>query len=55
MAVKQNDEPEAVEAPKEPGFYVGDNGPYDSEEAAQQFIDGHLGGKGSVKEVVAND
>jgi hypothetical protein len=56
MAVKQtNDEPEAVEPEREPGFYVGDNGPYLTHDDAQAFIDGHLEGKGKVTEVVAND
>lgn len=53
MAVNEKKD-EALETPREPGFYVGDNGPYESEEDAQAFIDGHLGGKGTVKEVKAD-
>lgn len=47
-------EPEATKndpAPKELGFYAGDNGPYLTADDAQAFIDGHLGGKGEVTEV----
>lgn len=55
MAVKENKEPEAEAAPREPGFYVDDTGPYPTAEDAQAFIDGHLEGKGSVTEVEAND
>jgi len=59
MAVKENKaaEPEAPEvepAPREPGFYVGDNGPYLTADDAQAYIDGHLDGKGEITEV-AND
>lgn len=64
MAVKE-DKPEPSKAfvpdvleadpAREPGFYVGDNGPYLTEADAQAFIDGHLDGKGSVEEVTAND
>lgn len=40
---------------REPGFYVGDNGPYLTADDAQAYIDGHLDGKGKVEEVIAND
>lgn len=53
MAVK--DRVEEPEAEREPGFYVGNNGPYPSEEDAQAFIDGHLDGKGNIKEVTASE
>lgn len=43
--------PEVVEAP---GFYVGDNGPYLTSDDAQAYIDGHLKGKGKIREVVAD-
>lgn len=43
-----------AEVVREPGFYVGDNGPYPSREDAQAFIDGHLNGDGEVTEV-SND
>ena len=52
MPVKNNPPVEEVdEIPLEPGFYVGDNGPYATAEDAQAFIDGHLNGKGKVTEV----
>jgi hypothetical protein len=56
MPVKENDKPEAKpveEAPREPGFYAGENGPYLTAADAQAFIDGHLDGKGKVTEVTA--
>lgn len=56
MAVKENKVEAAVEVEAlEPGFYVNGNGPYATEEDAQAFIDGHMGGKGTVREVIAND
>jgi hypothetical protein len=56
MAVKNEKaaEPEAKvpeASTREPGFYVGDNGPYPTREDAQAFIDGHLNGDGEVTEV----
>lgn len=42
------------EAPEAPGFYVGDNGPYPTADDAQAYIDGHLNGKGKVREVTAD-
>lgn len=55
-----SDEPlelnEELEAHKQPGYhaYTGNkhnSGPYQSEEDAQSFIDGHLDGKGTIKHV----
>lgn len=55
MAIAKNPEPveeEKIEAaPRAPGFYVGDNGPYPTAEDAQAYIDGHLEGKGKVEEI----
>ena len=54
----ENEEAEGGEAEtvaREPGYYVGDNGPYETEEDAQAYIDGHLDGEGEITNAEAND